>query len=137
MKIRLICVFFQGACDGNVKTSRNIARKSKNTEILNKKKRFFEIQNIARIDAPMYFFGGSNSQNNPKTQKHNISPIFQKMWFFEIRKIGLIKRYGLLTYLKRFKKLIGVCWHPAGAQNSKKNVQQKLIRKYFDHKVSL
>ena len=26
MKIRLICVFFQGACDGNVKTHRNIAR---------------------------------------------------------------------------------------------------------------
>ena len=35
MKIRLICVFFQGACDGNVKTRRNIVRESKNSEILN------------------------------------------------------------------------------------------------------
>ena len=34
MKKRLICVFFQGASDGNVKTSRNIVRKSKNSEIL-------------------------------------------------------------------------------------------------------
>ena len=33
MKIRPICVFFQGACDGNVKTSRNIFRKLKNNEI--------------------------------------------------------------------------------------------------------
>ena len=41
MKIRLICVFFQGACDGNVKTSQNIARKSKNTEILNFLKNLF------------------------------------------------------------------------------------------------
>ena len=40
------------------------------------------------------------------------------MRFFEIRKIGLIKRYGLLTYLNRFKLLSAVCWHPTRAQNS-------------------
>ena len=31
---KTVCVFFQGAFDGNVKISRNIARKSKNIEIL-------------------------------------------------------------------------------------------------------
>ena len=42
MKIRLSCVFFQGACDGNVKTSRIIARKSKNKEIWIFKKSDFQ-----------------------------------------------------------------------------------------------
>ena len=32
---KTVCVFFQGASDGNDKISRNIARKSKNNEILN------------------------------------------------------------------------------------------------------
>ena len=35
---KTVCVFFQGAFDGTVKISKNIARKSKNTEILNLKK---------------------------------------------------------------------------------------------------
>ena len=35
---KTVCVFFQGASDGDVKISRNIARKSKNNEILNFKK---------------------------------------------------------------------------------------------------
>ena len=32
---KTVCVFFQGASDADVKISRNIARKSKNCEILN------------------------------------------------------------------------------------------------------
>ena len=32
---KTVCVFFQGAFAGTVKISRNIARKSKNTEMLN------------------------------------------------------------------------------------------------------
>ena len=52
---KTVCVFFQGASDGTVKISRNIARKSKNTEILNfLKSRIFEFV-LVRIDAPMYF----------------------------------------------------------------------------------
>ena len=39
---KTVCVFFQGASDANVKTSRNIARKSKNSEILNLKKSDFQ-----------------------------------------------------------------------------------------------
>ena len=35
---KTVCVFFQGASDADVKISRNIARKSKNSEILNFKK---------------------------------------------------------------------------------------------------
>ena len=35
VKKSLIWVVFQGACDGNVKTRRNIARKLQNSEILN------------------------------------------------------------------------------------------------------
>ena len=35
---KTVCVFFQGASDADAKTSRNIARKLKNNEILNFKK---------------------------------------------------------------------------------------------------
>ena len=38
---KTVCVFFQGASDADVKISRNIARKSKNCEILNFKKAGF------------------------------------------------------------------------------------------------
>ena len=41
---KTVCVFFQGASDADAKTSRNIARKLKNNEILNfKKVRFSKI----------------------------------------------------------------------------------------------
>ena len=39
---KTVWVVFQAALHGTVKISRNIARKSKNTEILNLKNRFFE-----------------------------------------------------------------------------------------------
>ena len=39
---RLTCVFFQGACDGNVRISRNIVRKLKNNEKLD----FQQIENF-------------------------------------------------------------------------------------------
>ena len=38
---KTVCVFFQAASHGTVKTSRNIARKSKNEEILNFLKNLF------------------------------------------------------------------------------------------------
>ena len=42
---KTVCVFFQGAPDGTVKLSRNIIRKSKNTEILN-----FQKIDFSKID---------------------------------------------------------------------------------------
>ena len=49
MKKRLICVFFQGLYENDVKMSRNIARKSKNNEM----------QNFKKIDFLNLFSSGS------------------------------------------------------------------------------
>ena len=77
---KTVCVFFQGAFDGNVKISRNIARKSKNIEILNFLKiDFLKFFIFIRIDAPMYFLHVSD----PGTpQKPDFWPIFKIFLFF-------------------------------------------------------
>ena len=53
---KTVCVFFQGAFDGNAPGRRNISQKSKNNEKLNfQKVDFLKIVFFIRIDAPMYF----------------------------------------------------------------------------------
>ena len=79
VKKRPIWVVFQGASDGNVKTRRNIAQKSKNNEKLDFRKiDFLKIQIFIRIDAPMYFLEVSTPGTAPKYPKN---PIFQKLRF--------------------------------------------------------
>ena len=82
MKKRLIWVVVQGAFDGNVKISRNIIRKSKNSEILNfEKNRFFEFF-FVRVDAPMYFLDVACSGPPRKYPQNPIFIDFLKIVFF-------------------------------------------------------
>ena len=67
------CVFFHCASDGNAPGRRNITQKSKNNEKLNSKKiEFLKIENIVRIDAPMYFLEAATSKTHPKYPKNLI-----------------------------------------------------------------
>ena len=64
---KTVCVFFQTASDGTVKISRNIARKSKNSEILNLKKIDFSKIDEKLIWTKFYIaFFAQNSNPDPK-----------------------------------------------------------------------
>ena len=73
---KTLCVFFQGASDGNAKIRRNISQKLKNNEKLNFKNRFFENRKYRQDRCPDVFFGGFHPRNSPK--------IPQKLEFFKI-----------------------------------------------------
>ena len=74
---KTVCVFFQGASDGTVKTSRNIARKSKNTEILNfSKNRFFKIQYFGIFRLSNYISAYFDGTIRRGLKKHAYCPIF-------------------------------------------------------------
>ena len=78
-------MFFQGAFDGTVKISRNIARKSKNTEILNFfKNGFFDFFFSVRIDAPMSNLDVACSGTPPKHPKNPILNDFLIFFMFFI-----------------------------------------------------
>ena len=67
---KTVCVFFQGASDGNAPRRRNIRQKSKNKEKLNFKKiEILKIENIVRIGAPI---GGFHPRNTPKRPQNQI-----------------------------------------------------------------
>ena len=63
---KTVCVFFQGASDGNVPGRRNIAQKFKNNETLNLKNRFFENRKYRQDRCPDVFFGGFRPRNTSK-----------------------------------------------------------------------
>ena len=75
-------MFFQAALDGTVKISRNIIRKSKNTEILNFFKNLLFEKKIVRIDAPMYFLDVATPGTPRKYPKKQIFKDFVKIAFF-------------------------------------------------------
>ena len=73
VKIKTVCVFFHCAFDGNAPRRRNIPQKLKNNEKLNlKKSNFLKIENIVRIDAPIYFLEVSTPRTHPKYAKKQI-----------------------------------------------------------------
>ena len=83
MKNKLIWVVFQGASDGNAKTSRNIGRKSKNNEILNfPKKSFFRILFLASpAGRPIRPIDRSADPTDPTDPNQKIpkNPFFDKI----------------------------------------------------------
>ena len=78
-------MFFQGAFDGNVKIRRNIIQKEKNNEKLNFLKiDFLKIENIVRIDAPMYFLEVSAPGTLRKYPQNQFFKDFVKIKIFRI-----------------------------------------------------
>ena len=69
---KTVCVFFQGASDGTVKISRNIVRKSKNTEILYFLRSIFRKFEISSGSMPRCIFWRfpppEHPENPPKTR---------------------------------------------------------------------
>ena len=68
---KTVCVFFQGASDGNAKIPRNISQKLKPNEKLNFRKIEFSIF-FVRIDAPMYFLEAATPGPPRKYTKNQI-----------------------------------------------------------------
>ena len=80
---KTVCVFFQGASDGNARISRNISQKSKNNEKLNfQKNRFFENSNFHQDRCPDVFFGGFHPWNTPKIFQNPMYSHFSKIKIF-------------------------------------------------------
>ena len=80
---KTVCVFFQGASDGNAKIRRNISQKSKNNEKLNfQKNRFFENSNFHQDRCPDVFFGGFHPWNTPKIFQNPMYSHFSKIKIF-------------------------------------------------------
>ena len=77
VKIRQYACFFHCAFEGNAPGRRNIPQKLKNNEKLDKKKiEFLKIENIVRIDAPMYFWRLPPPEYPQDTPKTRFIPIF-------------------------------------------------------------
>ena len=89
---KTVCVFFQGASDGNARISRNISQKSKNHEKLdfqkiNFSKTFFFI----RIDAPIYFSmfpPPEHPENTPNLIYTHFSKIMIFMFYINLYRNG-------------------------------------------------
>ena len=86
------CVFFHCAFDYHAPGRRNIIqklnkyRKTKNFEI-----EFLKIENIVRIDAPMYFLEAATPKTHPK--------YFKKTIFTDFTKIAIFIFYILINFL--------------------------------------
>ena len=82
---KTVCVFFQGASDGNAPGRRNISQQSKNNEKLNFQKiDFLKIWNIVRIDARCIFWMFPPPEHHQKYPKNPIYTHFSKIMIFMI-----------------------------------------------------
>ena len=78
---KTVCVFFQGASDGNAKIRRNISQKSKNNEKLDFQKIDF-LKFFHQDRCPDVFFQCFRPRNTPKiSQKPDLYPFFQNYDF--------------------------------------------------------
>ena len=97
---KTVCVFFQGASDGNAKIRRNISQKSKNTEKLDFQKINFLNTFFSSGSMPRCIFSMFPPPEHPEdTPKTRFIPIFLKLWFLCFIEIYIEKGPRVFTNL--------------------------------------